>query len=445
MPPKQFVTPPTLPEDVVCRILEIPNSKEWLGIFNSALLDLLNQYEYLQVNDTDLTIDETIAKCHEIIYAYFDTGVCGSGDECTLPAGLPVVRLGAGGFIEQLVGSAFVPPEGEYALPPPDARTEPTAQERRCLAAANAENVLAQLYEMVSDMVAADVDEQEILLAIAFFAETILFVAFGFLLPALVLLLFAAWVAFLEIAEFMTADLWDAAFSEKLRCILYDCATDDGDVVTFDFNCVNETMAAGVDLLAPTALVDLRLFGQVSFLLSIIGAQGLNIAGATTEVETADCSDCGAWCHEFDLRETDGGFTAGTAPECPSGWSALWHSGTGWGTEAAQEVMCIEKEWTNGLDTYITHIGAVWTNSQSAVGYDGINLDGYDGLTNEAHWFVGNPNVSGGIGGDITPNAGIDRVTIVANLPVPGYGAFRLTHFYLKGTGENPFMESNCE
>jgi len=77
--PKPFLTPPDIPEGEECRSLIIPSSKEWLGIFNSALLETIYYWNYEQVNDTDLTREETAEKAREIVYAYFDAS-CGSGD-----------------------------------------------------------------------------------------------------------------------------------------------------------------------------------------------------------------------------------------------------------------------------------------------------------------------------------------------------------------------------
>jgi len=64
------LTPPDLPLDVTVRKLEIPSSKEWLGIFNSALLALVQTWVYEQVYETDLSPEETAEKCREIFDKY---------------------------------------------------------------------------------------------------------------------------------------------------------------------------------------------------------------------------------------------------------------------------------------------------------------------------------------------------------------------------------------
>ena len=65
-----------------------------------------------------------------------------------------MLRLNANGQIEQLSNGAWVEPDGDYEIPPTPARTEPTAAERKCLAAANAANVLQQTYEQITDEIA---------------------------------------------------------------------------------------------------------------------------------------------------------------------------------------------------------------------------------------------------------------------------------------------------
>lgn len=64
------LTPPDLPVGVTVRKLEIPASKEWLGIFNSALLTLVHSWVYEQVYDTDLTPEVVADKCREIFDKY---------------------------------------------------------------------------------------------------------------------------------------------------------------------------------------------------------------------------------------------------------------------------------------------------------------------------------------------------------------------------------------
>lgn len=76
----KFLTPPSLPEGDYCRTLKIPDDKLWLGIFNKALLETIYPWNWKQVNDTDLTIEECTALCYVIFEEYLATNSC-AGEE----------------------------------------------------------------------------------------------------------------------------------------------------------------------------------------------------------------------------------------------------------------------------------------------------------------------------------------------------------------------------
>ena len=287
-----FVTPDFTSEVTQCRTLTTPANAEWLGVFNKALLTMLEPYNWEQINETDLTVDETIALVTTILNDFWDTQVCCDGDICLMPNGGRVLRLGDGYQIEEMANGGWREPTGDYTVPPTPARTETTEQERKCLASANAANVLYEVYEIVTDGLAAELSNEAIIAAIvAYILSTIgawlalAFVSFLGLLAAL-------FGAFIAIARYMTIDLWDEHFSEILLCLLYDCATDTAGVVTFDLTCFDENHASTVDLFGSSAENDLRLYGQIWFILQTIGADGLNAAGATTAITAADCSAC---------------------------------------------------------------------------------------------------------------------------------------------------------
>jgi len=324
-----YQTPPDIPEGLTCRTFKIPSSYHWLGIFNAAVLTMLNEYNWEQVNDTDLTVEETIAIIREMIEAYWDTEFCCDDDTCLQPDGYRVLRLNLNGHIEQLGNGGWVAPTGDYEIPPTPARTEPTAAARKCAAAANAQNVLEQTYEQVTDAIAEGITVAELAVIMATELTLLLGPAFGFIVPAFIFLLEAAALAFLEIAEFMGTDVWDEEFSGLLMCALLECASDDGDVVTFDYQCIIDNLAENVDLLNPLAQSQLLLFGQVNFMLSIIGVDGLNAAGATTEVEDANCDECELeWSACFDFLVDDGEWT-----QAPC-YTATVYSAAGWGRNA---------------------------------------------------------------------------------------------------------------
>lgn len=153
--PKPFLTPEFTSEDWQCRTLRTPNNKEWLGVFTSALEEMTNPYNWEQVEPTDLTIEQAITIVQSILIEFYATETCSTG--CELPdLNSPPFRLGINGRFEMLDPDTgeWGTPTGEYEIPPTPARTEPTADERRCAAAANAAYVLQLVYEAITDEIA---------------------------------------------------------------------------------------------------------------------------------------------------------------------------------------------------------------------------------------------------------------------------------------------------
>jgi hypothetical protein len=70
---KKILTPPNLPGGVQSRILEIPSSKEWLGIFNTALYQTTRYWNYEQVNESDLSPQYVADICYDIFLKYLDS------------------------------------------------------------------------------------------------------------------------------------------------------------------------------------------------------------------------------------------------------------------------------------------------------------------------------------------------------------------------------------
>jgi len=442
---KLYQTPPDLPESVVCRTLLIPNSKEWLGIFNSAVLTLLNTYNWEQVNDTDLSIDDTIALIVPMINAFWDTLDCDSPDRCLLPTGGRILRIGLHGHLEQLAGGEWVTPDGDYTVPPVPAREEATEVERLCAAAANAEYVLRTLYEEVTDLVGAEASQAEVIAAVfTFLVETIgvwLGLAFGSLAP----LVIAAFVVFYEIAVFITADLWDSEFSDILKCLLLACASDDGDVVTFDWECVNEQLATTVDLLDPDAINQLRLFGQITFILSVIGVDGLNAAGATTAVTSPDCV-CNDHCFRLDFRFTNGvsyGYhNSGGTYDFGAGYT-----GINGGSVSRSDVFGY---WDFGVDVYVTEVRMVYLKTG---GSGANNVNKLNGLHPTATAY----NTTTYAFDNSNPTSGSEQVkTLTVNHALRGIGVdintgtfvgtSRVIAFEVYYTGDiNPDWTDNCD
>jgi hypothetical protein len=298
---KLFLTPPAeIPEGEECRTLKLPASKEWLGVFNSALLMLTNPYNWEQINDTDLTPDEATVIAMALIEEYWATLSCATA---SLPGGKKVIRILLNGHFEELSDAGeWQEPTGDYAIPPITPREGGTPQEQMCLAAANAANVLQQLYEQAADMFQEHLSTAAALAAIIEAIALAIGAAFGLIGTSIVAIAVLVWGVVYESLEFIGADLWDVTFTATMKCILLDCASNTDGVVTFDFECVNQALAAQTNPFDLTAS-QIRLFGQLQYLFMIFGGDGLNAAGATTEITEADC-DCGEWCGWINLKLT---------------------------------------------------------------------------------------------------------------------------------------------
>lgn len=303
---KDFLTPPSEGSGVTCRTLRTPSDKEWLGVFNSALLTLTEAWRWEQVNLTDLTVEQAVAQCEEILAMFWSSSDC---DVCTLPTGEPIIRIAPDGSIEQLTPEGWQPPTGDYAIPPVPPREGGTESDQICLAAANAVNVLKILYEELSDYYNGNLTNAEAITAWLLVVATLIAGAISLALAAILAIASVLFDVLYDSLEFIGADLWTSDVDDAMRCILKDCATNDDGVVTFDFQCVIDAFAAQTNPFGGLTFDELRLFGQVVYMLQMIGGDGLNLAGATTAITEADCTDC-PWGIEFDFAVSDGGWYA---------------------------------------------------------------------------------------------------------------------------------------
>lgn len=294
-----YLTPDEIPEDDACRPLFIPDSTAWLAIVSGALTELTQPYNWEEFGT--LTVEQCVERMQEMIDAYYDEP-CG---ECTLPGGGKIIRINLQGHFEEACGASWCEPTGDYAIPSIPARTEPTSDERRCLAAANAENVLAQLYEGVVDDFNEAISAAESLLALGTAIGIALAPPLGLAAASALAIVGIAFGEFFAFMDFLTEDVWDDEFSEKLRCILLDCATDTAGVVTFDYDCLVAQLGEYPEAF-DFSFSQIRLIGQVLFLLNTISIDGLNLAGTTTVITEYDCGVCLPNCagfYDFEIDE----------------------------------------------------------------------------------------------------------------------------------------------
>lgn len=310
-----YLTPQELPTPDDCRALSIPASSEWLALFGGALTELLFTWNWSQ-SDGGLTVDETITAVQEIIDNWY-INTC----DCELPEGGAILRLGEDGNLQELINGEWTDPTGDYIFPEPDARTESTSEERRCLAAANAENVLKLMYEDITDSWGESLATIEAIAGVVVFIASVLPIPVSLAVRGLALAALGVWNMAFENVEFITADFWDENFTSDLRCTLLRHSTDTAGVVTFDFALVNQEILSQVDWFDPT-LSSFALGAQVRWMLGQITSDGLNLAGATTAITDFDCSIC------EDCSGDSINFGTGTQGFITSGWESFAGVGT---------------------------------------------------------------------------------------------------------------------
>jgi len=271
-------------------------SPEWAQYILGASQLLASHFNWYKAGD--LEPDEAAYQFHCIIdQAPYNLTDCG------LPMGGRVARLDALGSWEVLDGDSWSEPSGVYEIPPPEPRTEPTDEEKKCAAAANASNTIKTIYEALADEYATNHD-------LALFAIGI-GVSIGLFLAGPLGLLAASFVqvALASVAEmfiayaFLTADVWNDSFDDQFKCILLQNAVVNPDgSVHFGFDQVRNDLVNELALSIDFTLSQQRLALQVGAILGFTGSEGLDIAGGTTAITDADCSDCGnGWCQRWDF------------------------------------------------------------------------------------------------------------------------------------------------
>lgn len=436
--PKPFLTPPETPGGVEKRVIEIPSSKEWLGIFNSALLETIYAYNYTQIEDTDLTPEEAAGIAFNIVKQYLNPEGC---PQCTRPGGGKIIRIGANGDFEELGDDGeWHEPTGDYTIPAVPAREGGTPIDQKCLAAANAAHVLELLYEQLADDWSDGVSTAEAITNLVLAIGAIIAAPFGLLGEAVIAIAGLVFQVLYETIEFVGADLWDENFTEALKCILFGCASNDEGVVTFNLDCVNNELAAQTNPFDLTAS-QIRLFGQLQYIFGIIGASGLNSAGATTAITDDNCDGCNpAWCYTWDFTASDGGWEARSDIGVTVGH---YESGRGWVSDQHND-SCSNHGYTYLFfvpGTTIDRINQVLIET-STVSLSAHFFDQNDGTTILERTSV---PIDGETHEAAVMAVECNRIDIAFNMCDVETGGYEVRSITLRGTGENPFGTDNCE
>jgi len=321
-----WLTPDSIPEGDDCRPLSIPASSDWLALVSGALTELTKPYNWQQFGA--LTVDETVAKMQEIVDAYYSSP-CAA---CITPGGYRVTRINENGTLDELdTDGNWQPATDEYHIPPPEPREDGTEADQICLAAKNAVNVLAALYENLTDSWNENLDAAEAGTAFILGATALVGFEFAPITWSIVAFLTPVFAALYSALEFIGADIWDENVSNQIVCFLVECADNDAGVVTFGWDCFMNKLNSLVDTFALTD-EQLRLYLQIAYMLYFMGgADALNLAGRTTAISDDDCSFCEPDTCSEDSDFTDGGqhdwnILAGRAtPTVGVGLVAVWN------------------------------------------------------------------------------------------------------------------------
>jgi len=290
-----WLTPDTpAPEEFRCRSISVPNDVSLVAAVSGALLPLTYEENWEQFGS--MTPADAAAIMSAAFEAFMNSSCAAECPPFELPSGSRIWRVSpTTQHWEYLTDeSEWVEPEGDDAIPAPFAREEEEETDRLCAAAANAVNVLYELYDQVTTDASNDIDALQAATNTAAYVSALLAGAFYPPAVAIIAMAEAVFNTFYELAGAISINLWDDVFTENLVCIFKSNATDTDGVVTFDFQAINRDILEQIW----TTSTYVTLVAQVLYLTSIIGPQGLDYAGTTTAVE-GDCSGCDTWCFDF--------------------------------------------------------------------------------------------------------------------------------------------------
>lgn len=416
----------------------MPDELLFIGAVTGALLPLTEADNWEQFGTM------TPAEAASIMSDMFETFVesdC-EGQDCPPPnvAGVRIIRINpTTGKFEELADDAetWQEPTGDYAVPDIEARSEPTQDERECAAAANAANVMHQLYLETLDMW-----ENAIAPLAAFeqFGELggeLANAALSVLLGAYAPFVGAAWGIFYATMDILTAEIWSEDFEASFVCLLKENAVYTDGVVTFNYGGVT-TGLFSTEFLRDT---DIVLLGQVSYLLGIIGADGLNLSGEATAVE-GDCTACETWCYEFDYTAGQGGIAGVTVYDqngsafCGGGSTGSWNS-NGWSL-----VRSLGRSFTR---TIITDMECDVT-AYTGTGTPKMGVEFYDpqGGRSYDRDYANMSTQSNNTGSYTLTWSGWVNASQLSFIRCTTTGTTTITRLLLRGRGANPFGTDNC-
>lgn len=324
------------------------DDKEWAQFLLGAAKVLGDPFNWYEAGD--MSTDEA-AEAFRVIVQDAPYNL----RSCPNPAGGRIFRVNALGKVQELSDAGeWTDPTGDATIPPVPERSGGTPEDQICLAAKNATNVLQLLYENLTDSFNSHLDEAEAATALVLTIISLIGAEFAPITFALVTFFSVVFSVLYGVLEFVAADLWDDTFTKALMCILRDCATNDAGVVTFDWDCFQAALAHQTNVFDLT-FEQLRLFGQIEYLLQVIGGvDALNAAGATTAITDDDCSGCACTGTSVNFGVSDQGFVATLGNYATDIFGTGWYAETSGGQNKIAISGDVAEVCGNGVNFNIT-------------------------------------------------------------------------------------------
>lgn len=460
--PRAWLTPDSpAPESERCRTISVPDDLAFVAAVTGALLPLTDPASWEEAGSM------TASEAADIMSAAFELFVaseCG-GDcpECTVPGtDYPFIRRNPStGATEQWDGDSWEEPSGDYAITPPEARTEETEEERLCAGAVSAAGVLKALYVAMLDFYETEVDPYLNYAEFALQAGLLIAAEFGNISAAYAALLEFAVSNFVAAMSELTVPMWSDKWQQTLICILKENETDSEGVVSFNWSGV---MADLVGLIVPILDENLLVRWQTWYMVQFLGPEALNVAGTKDEY-AGDCVECGNWYYTFDftsegsqewvaIRETNAFYSAPGVFNGSSWVSTVAVDTSGGYSHKVMLGRQFDETTLTGIKVTYNRTNGQIVSQHIANRFYKNNWDLF--VDTGSRTQIRSDNTPGATGTDLTLEntgtwSGANCVSISLSasnragaVPSP-IGTIAVTRISLSGEGPCPFGASNCE
>lgn len=378
----EYITPPSVPEDVYCRRLLIPNSPEWIGTVTGALMSLIYSSEWKQT--TGITTEEAANRAREMFNEYLNSGndgECGDMACCdekikeyrvNPTTGRPEVRYNGGDWQPDPSDPQF----GILAQPPIVGEGMPST---KCDAASNA----LQHFEDIVNGTSSNIATASSLFTFVVAIVTVLLEVFIIIVSggagsplALTIagMIWGAAQAVFTAGQAAFDDYWTTDALDKVLCALYCNIGENGQFTE------NQYQAFLTDVrfeLPSSPARDLVLTA-----ITAGGAVGLSNMASYGGSADSDCSECACGdCSEYDFTTSEydwevytvGGTTYGEYIP-GTGFRAHWFNDSGF---SYQMNGVIQKAWTGegiGIVRVTTNFVSSNPTAEVTVTVEGVNF-----------------------------------------------------------------------